>query len=47
MEWDYGSRKAKKSIVKQLSNNVYCGVRQGGMEAAISSLIGAELADLL
>ncbi|WP_040279527.1 NAD(P)/FAD-dependent oxidoreductase [Psychroserpens damuponensis] len=37
----------KKPIVKQLSNNVYCGVRLGGMGVAIGSLIGKELADLL
>ena len=37
----------KKSIVKQLSNNVFCGVRLGGMGIAIGSLVGTELADLL
>ena len=37
----------KKAIVKQLSNNVYCGVRLGGMGVAIGSLVGKELADLL
>ncbi|MEH6536755.1 MAG: FAD-dependent oxidoreductase [Psychroserpens sp.] len=37
----------KKPIVKQLSSNVYCGVRLGGMGVAIGSLIGKELADLL
>ncbi|MEL0455377.1 FAD-dependent oxidoreductase [Flavobacteriaceae bacterium SZ-1-7] len=37
----------KKAIVKQLSNNVFCGVRLGGMGVAIGSLIGRELADLL
>lgn len=37
----------KKPIVEQLSNNVYCGVRLGGMGVAIGSLIGKELADLL
>ena len=34
----------KKAIVKQLSNNVFCGVRLGGMGVAIGSLIGKELA---
>lgn len=34
----------KKAIVKQLSNNAYCGVRLGGMGVAIGSLIGKELA---
>lgn len=37
----------KKAIVKQVSNNVYCGVRLGGMGIAIGSLIGKELADLI
>jgi glycine/D-amino acid oxidase-like deaminating enzyme len=37
----------KKPIVEQLSNNVYCGVRLGGMGVAIGSLIGKELADLV
>ena len=37
----------KKAIVKQLSENVYCGVRLGGMGVAIGSLIGEELGNLL
>ena len=37
----------KKPIVKQLSNNVFCGVRLGGMGVAIGSTIGKQLADLL
>ncbi|TXG37257.1 NAD(P)/FAD-dependent oxidoreductase [Seonamhaeicola maritimus] len=37
----------KEAIVKQLSNNVFCGVRLGGMGIAIGSLIGQELADLV
>jgi len=37
----------KKAIVKQLENNVFCGVRLGGMGVAIGSLVGKELADLL
>lgn len=37
----------KEAIVKQLSNNVFCGVRLGGMGIAIGSLIGKELADLV
>lgn len=37
----------KKAIVEQLSDNVFCGVRLGGMGVAIGSLIGKELADLL
>lgn len=41
-----GVGKQKKAIVKQLSNNVFCGVRLGGMGVAIGSLIGKELAEL-
>lgn len=37
----------KKTIVKQISNNVFCGVRLGGMGVAIGSLVGKELADLI
>ncbi|NVJ88511.1 MAG: FAD-binding oxidoreductase [Flavobacteriaceae bacterium] len=37
----------KNTIVKQVSNHVYCGVRLGGMGVAIGSLVGKELADLL
>ena len=36
----------KKAIVKQISNNVFCGIRLGGMGVAIGSLIGKELAEL-
>ena len=42
-----GVGQQKKTIVKQLSNHVYCGVRLGGMGIAIGSLVGKELADLL
>ncbi|RNC88109.1 MAG: FAD-binding oxidoreductase [Winogradskyella sp.] len=37
----------KKPILKQLSNNVYCGVRLGGMGVAIGSLVGRDLGNLL
>jgi hypothetical protein len=37
----------KKAIVKQLSNNVACGVRLGGMGIAIGSTIGNELAAII
>ena len=37
----------KRPIVKQVSQNVYCGVRMGGMGIAIGSLIGRDLADLV
>ncbi|MCH4552231.1 NAD(P)/FAD-dependent oxidoreductase [Aestuariibaculum lutulentum] len=36
----------KKAIVKPLSNQVFCGVRLGGMGIAIGSLVGKELAEL-
>ena len=37
----------KKPIVKQVSENVFCGIRLGGMGVAIGSLVGKELADLI
>ncbi|OIQ23397.1 FAD-binding oxidoreductase [Lacinutrix sp. MedPE-SW] len=42
-----GIGKQKKPIVKQIENNVYCGIRLGGMGVAIGSLVGKELADLV
>lgn len=42
-----GIGSSKNPIVKQLSENVYCGVKLGGMGVAIGSLIGQELADLV
>ncbi len=42
-----GLGSSKNPIVEQLSDNVYCGVRLGGMGVAIGSLIGQELADLV
>lgn len=42
-----GIGNSKKPIVEQLSENVYCGVRLGGMGVAIGSIIGTELADLI
>jgi glycine/D-amino acid oxidase-like deaminating enzyme len=38
---------SKNPVVEQLSENVYCGVRLGGMGVAIGSLIGQELAELV
>ncbi|MCB0444526.1 MAG: FAD-binding oxidoreductase, partial [Gelidibacter sp.] len=37
----------KKAIVKPISNQVFCGVRLGGMGIAIGSSIGKELAQLI
>lgn len=37
----------KRPIVKQVSNNVTCGVRLGGMGIAIGSAVGQELADMI
>lgn len=37
----------KKPIIKQLSPNVYCGVRLGGMGVAIGTLVGKELAEMV
>lgn len=37
--------KTKQPIVEQVSQNVWCGVRLGGMGVAIGSLTGKELAD--
>ncbi len=36
----------KHPIVKPLSNNVFCGVRLGGMGVAIGSIVGKDLANL-
>lgn len=42
-----GIGNTKSPIVKQLSPNVFCGVRLGGMGIAIGSDVGRELADLV
>lgn len=42
-----GLGNSKRPIVESLSENVYCGVRLGGMGVAIGSLVGKELADLI
>lgn len=42
-----GVGEKKKPIVEQVSENVYCGVRLGGMGVAIGSHVGRELADLI
>ena len=41
-----GIGNTKRPIVKQLSDNLICGVRLGGMGIAIGSLVGKKLADL-
>ena len=41
-----GVGKQKKPIVEQLSSNVFCGVRLGGMGVAIGALVGKELVEL-
>jgi gamma-glutamylputrescine oxidase len=49
MRWSgiMGLGPEKKTIVKAVSKNVYCGVRMGGMGVAIGSLIGEEVAALV
>lgn len=42
-----GVGKQKKPIVKQLSDNVFCGVRLGGMGIAIGSLVGKKLSKFI
>lgn len=37
----------KKPLVKQLSDNVFCGIRMGGMGVAIGSIVGKDLAELV
>jgi len=41
-----GVGEQKKPIIREMSKNVYCGVRLGGMGIAIGSLVGKEIADL-
>lgn len=49
MRWSgiMGVGTKKEPILKKLSQNVYCGVRLGGMGIAIGSLVGQELASLV
>ncbi|TXE08323.1 FAD-binding oxidoreductase [Gelidibacter salicanalis] len=42
-----GVGSTKSPIVKQLSSQVFCGVRLGGMGIAIGSHVGKEIADLV
>ena len=40
-----GMGNKKTVIVKSISDNVFCGVRLGGMGIAIGSIVGNELAE--
>lgn len=42
-----GVGKGKSPIVKQLKNNIFCGVRLGGMGVAIGTIVGKELSELI
>ncbi|MDF4220322.1 FAD-dependent oxidoreductase [Maribacter sp. M208] len=42
-----GVGQQKKPIIKQVSDNVSCGVRLGGMGIAIGSIVGKNLANLI
>lgn len=42
-----GVGKAKSPIIEQVDDNIYCGIRLGGMGVAIGSLVGKELAEKL
>jgi hypothetical protein len=42
-----GVGQQKSPIVKQLDENIYCGVRLGGMGVAIGSLVGQKLSTLV
>ncbi|SFU27588.1 Glycine/D-amino acid oxidase [Pustulibacterium marinum] len=48
MRWSgiMGVGPAKRPIVKSISNNVFCGVRLGGMGISIGTLVGRQLAEL-
>ena len=49
MRWSgiMGLGPEKTTIIKQVSPNVYCAVRMGGMGIAIGSLVGEEVADMV
>lgn len=49
MRWSgtMGVGDEKKTIVKSISSNVFCGVRMGGMGVALGSLVGKELSALV
>ncbi len=41
-----GVGKSKKPIIKEISSNLYCGIRLGGMGVAIGTLVGKKLSEL-
>ena len=45
MEWNNGNRRQKNPVIKTISENVFCGVRLGGMGIAIGASVGDELAN--
>lgn len=42
-----GVGEAKNPIIKEVEDNIYCGIRLGGMGVAIGTLVGKELAHLM
>ena len=42
-----GVSKKKTTITKQVSENVYCGIRLGGMGIAVGTQVGSNLAKLI
>ncbi len=42
-----GVGNSKKPIIKELSPNLYCGIRLGGMGVAIGTLVGKKLSDFI
>jgi len=42
-----GVGNVKSPIIKQVSKNIYCGVRLGGMGVAIGSIVGKEIAEMV
>jgi hypothetical protein len=49
MRWTgiMGVGASKKPILEKIANNVFCGIRLGGMGVAIGSILGEKLANLL
>ena len=42
-----GVGKTKKPIIKKVKENVYCGVRLGGMGVALGTLVGKEVSEMM